>query len=461
MIIPITLAMSEAVTVSGGTPTLTLNDGGTATYDAAHSTATSLVFDYTVAAGQNTASLAVTGVSLNGATVADAAGNAAAFAGADVTFSGLKIDTTAPTVTAATTAPTSGTEGAGVTIPITLAMSEAVTVSGGTPTLTLNDGGTATYDAAHSTATSLVFDYTVAAGQNTASLAVTGVSLNGATVADAAGNAAALAGADVTFSGLAINTATPSVTAATATPATGAERAGMTIPITLAMSEAVTVSGGTPTLILNDGGTATYDAAHSTATSLVFDYTVAAGQNTASLAVTGVSLNGATVADAAGNAAAFAGADVTFSGLKIDTTAPTVTAAATAPTSGAERAGVIVPITLAMSEAVTVSGGTPTLTLNDGGTATYDAAHSTATSLVFDYTVAAGQNTASLAVTGVSLNGATVADAAGNAAAFAGADVTFSGLKIDTTAPTVTAAHRPPDDRRRRCRHDRFRLRLP
>ena len=112
--------MSEAVTVSGGTPTLTLNDGGTATYDAAHSTATSLVFDYTVAAGQNAASLAVTGVSLNGATVADAAGNAAALAGADVTFSGLKIDTTAPTVTAASSAPTSGTEGAGVTFRLRL-----------------------------------------------------------------------------------------------------------------------------------------------------------------------------------------------------------------------------------------------------------------------------------------------------------------------------------------------------
>ena len=322
-------------------------------------------------------------------------------------------------------------------------MSEAVTVSGGTPTLTLNDGGTATYDAAHSTATSLVFDYTVAAGQNTASLAVTGVSLNGATVADAAGNAAAFAGADVTFSGLKIDTTAPTVTAATTSPATGTEGAGKTIPVTLAMSEAVTVSGGTPTLTLNDGGTATYDAAHSTATSLVFDYTVAAGQNTASLAVTGVSLNGATVADAAGNAAALAGADVTFSGLKIDTTAPTVTAASSAPTSGTEGAGVTIPITLAMSEAVTVSGGTPTLTLNDGGTATYDAAHSTATSLVFDYTVAAGQNTASLAVTGVSLNGATVADAAGNAAAFAGADVTFSGLKIDTTAPSVPAVAAP------------------
>ena len=47
--------------------------------------------------------------------------------------------------------------------------------------------------------------------------------------------------------------------------------------------------------------------------------------------------------------------------------------------------------------------GRPTLTLKDGGTASYDAAHSSATSLVFDYTVASGQtNVASLAVTSVS-----------------------------------------------------------
>ena len=59
--------------------------------------------------------------------------------------------------------------------------------------MTLNDGGTASYDAAHSTATSLVFDYTVASGQtNVASLAVTSVSLNGATITDGAGNVANL-----------------------------------------------------------------------------------------------------------------------------------------------------------------------------------------------------------------------------------------------------------------------------
>ena len=111
-------------------------------------------------------------------------------------------------------------------------MSEAVNVvtTGGTPTLTLNDGGTATYDAAKSTATALVFDYTVAAGQNTAALAVTGNILNGGSITDGAGNAANLAGADVTFTGLQIATAAPTVTAATADPATGKRAPAPALP---------------------------------------------------------------------------------------------------------------------------------------------------------------------------------------------------------------------------------------
>ena len=48
-----TLKFSEAVTVAGGTPTLTLNDGGTATYTGGSGT-NALTFSYTVAAGQNT-----------------------------------------------------------------------------------------------------------------------------------------------------------------------------------------------------------------------------------------------------------------------------------------------------------------------------------------------------------------------------------------------------------------------
>ena len=62
-----------------------------------------------------------------------------------------------------------------------------------------------------------------------------------------------------------------------------------------------------------------------------------------------------------------------------------------------------------------MAGGTPTLTLNDGGTATYTGGSGT-DALTFSYTVGAGQDTAALAATAVNLNSATITDCAGNAA---------------------------------------------
>jgi hypothetical protein len=71
-------------------------------------------------------------------------------------------------------------------------------VTGGAPTLTLNDGGSAISNAAATASlgdpSKLVFDYTVAAGDTpTAALAVTGFNAHGATVDDSAGNHANLA----------------------------------------------------------------------------------------------------------------------------------------------------------------------------------------------------------------------------------------------------------------------------
>jgi serralysin len=72
--------------------------------------------------------------------------------------------------------------------------------------------------------------------------------------------------------------------------------------------------------------------------------------------------------------------------------------------------------------------------LNDGGTAIYSGGSGTG-ALTFSYTVAAGQNTTDLTVTGVNLNSATVKDGAGNAADLTGAVTNPSGtLQIDTSA---------------------------
>src|SRR5260370_22710362 len=81
----------------------------------------------------------------------------------------------------------------------------------------------------------------------------------------------------------------PTVTQVSASPGTGIEHAGDTTTLTLGFNEAVKVTG-TPTLKLNDGGTAVYVAGSGT-TSLTFRTTVAATTtNTPALATTPVNL---------------------------------------------------------------------------------------------------------------------------------------------------------------------------
>jgi hypothetical protein len=86
---------------------------------------------------------------------------------------------------------------------------------------------------------------------------------------------------------------------------------------------------------------------------------------------------------------------------------------------------------------VNTAGGSPTLTLNDGGTAAYVGGSGSA--LTFSYTVAAGQNTPDLVVSSFNLNGATITDAASNNADLSGAtnDNPAGILQIDTTTPTI------------------------
>jgi hypothetical protein len=107
------------------------------------------------------------------------------------------------------------------------------------------------------------------------------------------------------------------VQSVTASPGTGDVTTDVPVTLTVNMTAAVTVSGGTPTLSLNDGGIAIYNAAQSTATALTFDYTAQSGQSTTALAVTGINLNGSTI-QATGNTANFSGIQTTFTGLEVN-----------------------------------------------------------------------------------------------------------------------------------------------
>ena len=436
-----TLNLNEAVTVAGGTPTLTLNDGSTATYTGGSGTS-ALTFSYTVGAGQNTSALAVSAVNLNSASITDGAGNAANLSLPGMTQSGPQIDTLTPSISSLVESPPSGDLNAGKTVTFTLNLNEAVTVASGTPTLTLNDGGTATYSGGSGT-NALTFSYTVGAGQNTSALAATAVNLNSASVTDGAGNAANLSLSGLTQSGAQIDTLTPSISSLVESPSSGDLNAGK-VAFTLNLNEAVTVASGTPTLTLNDGGTATYSGGSGT-NALTFSYTIGAGQNTAILAATAVNLNSASIADGAGNAASLSLSGLTQSGPQIDTLTPTITSLAESPSTGDLNASKVVTITLGMSEVVTVNttGGTPTLSLNDGGTATYVGGSGT-NALTFSYTVLQGQNTPDLLETAVNLNGATIADGAGNIANLSLVGVPQGSPQIDTTTPTITSLTESP-----------------
>src|SRR5689334_786933 len=102
-------------------------------------------------------------------------------------------------------------------------------------------------------------------------------------------------GAVIAPNGLENNTT--AVLNVTANPATGTESPGDTVTLTLNFSAAVSVTG-TPTLALNDGGTATYVGGSGTK-ALAFRYTVGSSDHTVSdLAITQVNLPvGASIRD--------------------------------------------------------------------------------------------------------------------------------------------------------------------
>jgi ELWxxDGT repeat protein len=154
----------------------------------------------------------------------------------------------------------------------------------------------------------------------------------------------------------------PTVTSVTASPQTGAFGVGHEISLTVGFSEAVAVSGN-PTLLLNDGATAIYDAAATAAlkdpTKTVFDYAVGSGQNTTELAVTG-SLNGGNIVDSAGNPADLSSLPTAFNGLLIDTTPPSLAITSESVTGDDGQ--------LTLAGTISDNIDTPTVTIFDGTT---------------------------------------------------------------------------------------------
>jgi len=220
-----------------------------------------------------------------------------------------------------------------------------------------------------------------------------------------------------------------------------------------------TVSSGawsvTPTSALADGTTYSLtatetDAAGNVSTpsdgsTLIGSGTVANGAwsvtpTTALVDGTTYSLT-ATETDAAGNVSTPSGA---FS-LTIDTTPPTLLTLSDTAASDDLDAGKKIRFALTASKAlkVDITGGSPTLGLSNGGTATFQRTGSDG-SLLFSYTVpTSGADTADLTVTAFVGGGAVITDAAGNAldnSGFAQLAGTDTHITIDTIAPVAPSA---------------------
>ena len=142
-----------------------------------------------------------------------------------------------------------------------------------------------------------------------------------------------------------VDTTAPTISGVSSSTADGSYKAGDSITINVAFTEAVTVdiTNGIPTLELETGSTdrtATYTSGSGTNT-LVFTYTVLSGDTSSDLDYTsnGLSLNSGTIKDAAGNNATLTLASPGASGslgannaLIIDTTAPVSYTHLTLPT---------------------------------------------------------------------------------------------------------------------------------
>ena len=470
--IDVTVTFSEVVTVdtTGGTPQIPLMVGAStsqATFSSG-SDSVALVFTYTVQAGDSDTDgvdIDADALALNSGTIQDAAGNNATLTHTAVDAdSGNAVDTTVPTAPTVSTVEitSTGPYALDEEIEVTVTFSEAVTVDtiGGTPQIPLTVGTTtrSTTTVSGSDTDTLVFTYTVAAGDNDAdgvSIVANTLALNSGTIQSAGGADANLDHSEVAAdTANAVDTTAPTV-ATVAITSTGPYVLDDDIEVTVTFSEAVTVdtTDGTPQIPLMVGAStsqATFSSG-SDSVALVFTYTVQAGDSDTDgvdIDADALALNSGTIQDAAGNNATLTHTAVDAdSGNAVDTTVPTAPTVSTVEitSTGPYALDEEIEVTVTFSEAVTVdtTGGTPQIPLTVGTTtrSTTTVSGSDTDTLVFTYTVAAGDNDAdgvSIVANTLALNSGTIQSAGGADANLDHSEVAADTANaVDTTAPTV------------------------
>ncbi|WP_232108890.1 Ig-like domain-containing protein [Pseudomonas mosselii] len=329
--------VSEAVQVAGS-PRLALDIGGHTVFAdlVAGAGTTTLVFQYTIQPGDNDSDgVTVTGLTANGATLTDAAGNAM-----NLTLNGVSdthqvlVDTQAPTAVGIVTLDPSPSNAQSVRFTVTFSeqvsgvdLADFTLVGSGSASGTLSGlqalgGG--------------VYVITVSGVSGTGTL---GLNLNGSAtgITDVAGNA--LVGG-LTGAVYSIDRDAPTV-GSVSVPVGVLYNTGDVLTFVVNTSEAVVVDG-VPRLALDVGGRTVYAdfVAGSGTPTLVFQYQVQAGDNDADgIQVLGLSANGASLRDAAGNALTPALENIGDThGVVVDGTPPTVVSivANPSPTPGGQ-----------------------------------------------------------------------------------------------------------------------------
>ncbi len=325
----------------------------------------------------------------------------------------------------ATTA--NGSYGAGSVINLQVAFTENLVVTG-SPTLQLETGTTdrnATFTSVSGNV--LNFSYTVQAGDTSADLdqlSASALQLNGGTIRDAAGNNAVLtlaapgvAGSLGANKAILIDGTAPVFASAAVTGnqlvMTYTEANTLDATNTPAASAFAVTTAGSPNAVT---GVAINAAARTVTLTLTTAVTTGQAVTVAYTDPTGGN-DTAAIQDAAGNDAASLAATAVTNNT-VDTTPPVVTTVNSSSPNAAYKVGDVISIQVNFSEVVTVTG-TPQLTLETGATdRTVNYASGTGSnSLTFTYTVQAGDTSADLdyrSTTALSLNGGTIADAAGN-----------------------------------------------
>ena len=446
-VIQIQITFSEAVDVTG-TPQLALNSGGAASYVSGSGSAT-LTFETTVAAGQNSSGLDYTSASaltLNSGTIQDAAANAATLtlaspgaAGSLGANTSLVLDTSAPTATNfnrfnPATTPTnadtlvwqaifsesvSGVDGADFTVPALTGATILASGSADTYQVTVSGGSLTNFNG--------LVDLNFAPSPS---------------ITDLAGNplTSTIVGFDQHYL---LDNVAPMVTV---------EQASGQIDPTPFMPIHFTVTFSKPVTSFTSGNVTLTGTANPLA-AVVTEIAPNDG-TTYDLAVTSLGNDGAVTASLLAGVTQDAAGNLNAPSTSVDHTvtfftATTVTNVASSTANGSYSAGTAISLQVTFSGPVNVdtSGGTPSLALNSGGTASYASGSGTKT-LTFNYTVAAGENSADLDYTSASalaLNGGTLLDGLGinaflalPAPGAAGSLGANQALVIDTVPPTVT-----------------------